>query len=279
MASKFQQNTAVDQERTSLSNVALRFDLQEKMVASTRPLDGQVAIVTGSVRRIGKAMAQALARDGAAVIIHARSSRHEAEATAQEIEASGGRALVQLADVTDEAAVTRMTDAAMKAFGRIDILVNNAADRGEAPFLEMSFAEWRTITGIILDGAFLCARAVLPHMVARRHGRIINIGGVSAHLGAARRAHIGAAKSGLIGFTRALALEFAEQGVTVNCVVPGRIGGERSATSGRGLAHQPPVGREGRADEVAEIVRTLCLASGGYITGQTIHVSGGLYMP
>ena len=248
-------------------------------MTSTRPLDGQVAIVTGSVRRIGKAMAAALARDGAAVVIHARSSREEAQAAAKEIEASGGRALVQLADVTDEAAVTRMVDAVMSAFGRVDILVNNAADRGEAPFLEMSLAEWRKLTGIILDGAFLCSRAVLPHMVARGHGRIINIGGVSAHLGASGRAHIGAAKAGLIGFTRALALEFAQKGVTVNCVVPGRIGGERSATSGKGISHQPPVGREGRAEEVAEIVRTLCQPSGGYITGQTIHVNGGLYMP
>ena len=245
----------------------------------TRPLDGQVAIVTGSVRRIGKAMAAALARDGAAVVIHARSSREEAQAAAREIEAGGGRALVQLADVTDEAAVKRMADAVIEAFGRIDILVNNAADRGEAPFLEMSFAEWRKLTGIILDGAFLCSRAVLPHMVKRGYGRIINIGGVSAHLGASGRAHIGAAKSGLIGFTRALALEFAEKGVTVNCVVPGRIGGERSATSGKGISHQPPVGREGRPEEVAEIVRTLCQPSGGYITGQTIHVSGGLYLP
>jgi 3-oxoacyl-[acyl-carrier protein] reductase len=248
-------------------------------VDPTRPLDGQVAIITGSVRRIGKAMAQAFARDGAAVVIHARSSRGEAEAAAKEIEASGGRALVQLADVTDEEAVKCMTEAVIAAFGRVDILVNNAADRSEAPFLEMSFTQWRKITGIILDGAFLCSRAVLPHMVAQGCGRIVNIGGVSAHLGAAERAHIGAAKSGLVGFTRALALEFAEHGITVNCVVPGRIGGERSATSGRGISHQPPVGREGTPDEVAAIVRTLCLPSGGYITGQTIHVSGGLYLP
>jgi 3-oxoacyl-[acyl-carrier protein] reductase len=243
------------------------------------PLQGQVALVTGGVRRIGRAMALALARDGAAVVVNARSSKAEADAVAAEVEALGGRALVHLADVTDEAAVRRMTEAAVKAFGRLDILVNNAAVRGEAPFLDMTLAQWRQITGVILDGAFLCAREALRPMVANAYGRIVNIGGVSAHLGAARRAHVGAAKAGLVGFTRALAAEFAGEGVTVNCVVPGRIGGERSATSGHGISHPTLVGREGTPDEVAEIVRTLCGPAGGFITGQTIHVSGGLFMP
>ena len=135
-----------------------------------KPLAGQVAIVTGGVRRIGKATALALARAGAAVVINARSSRQEADRVAEEIGAAGGRALVQLADVTDEGAVARMAEAAVAVFGRIDILVNNAANRGEAPFLQMSFAQWRDITGVILDGAFLCSRAVLPHMVATSTG-------------------------------------------------------------------------------------------------------------
>jgi 3-oxoacyl-[acyl-carrier protein] reductase len=243
------------------------------------PLYGQVALVTGSVRRIGRAMALALAQDGAAVVINARSSRAEAEAVAAEIDTLGGRALVHLADVTDEAAVERMTEAAVAAFGRLDILVNNAAIRGETPFLEMSLTQWREITAVILDGAFLCSRAALRRMTANGYGRIVNISGVSAHLGAARRAHVGAAKAGLVGLTRALAAEFAKSGITVNCVVPGRIGGERSATAGHGISHPTLVGREGTPEEVAEIVRTLCGPAGGFITGQTIHVSGGLYMP
>jgi 3-oxoacyl-[acyl-carrier protein] reductase len=246
-------------------------------------LQGQVAIVTGGVRRIGKAIALALAREGAAVVVNARSSREEAEETAREIEALGSRAMVQIADVTDEDAVARMISAVIEAFGRIDILVNNAAIRREAPFTEMTLRDWREILGIVLDGAFLVSRAVLPHMVQAGSGRIVNIGGVSAHTGAYERAHVAAAKAGLVGLTRALAVEFAERGITVNCVVPGKIGGKRSATSGHGGAlpggGHPLVGREGRPEEVAEAVRMLCLPTGAFITGQSIHVSGGLYMP
>jgi 3-oxoacyl-[acyl-carrier protein] reductase len=252
-------------------------------LVSSRTLDGQVAIVTGGVRRIGKAIALSLAQEGAAIVVNAKSSRDEAEATAKEIEAAGGQAMVHLADVTDEASVAGMASAVIDRFGRIDILINNAAIRREVPFTDMSLAEWREITGVILDGAFLGSRAVMPHMVRNKHGRIINIGGVSAHTGAYNRAHVAAAKSGLTGLTRALAVEFAEHGITVNCVVPGKIGGKRSSTSGHSVSlpggGQPLVGHDGTPEDVAEVVRTLCLPTGGFITGQTIHVNGGLYMP
>jgi 3-oxoacyl-[acyl-carrier protein] reductase len=248
-------------------------------VTQDKPLKGQVALVTGGVRRIGKTTAIALAQAGAAVVVNARSSRQEAESVAKEIEAGGGRALVHLADITDEAAVSAMAEKVVGTFGRIDILVNNAAIRKEAPTLKMSLQEWRDVLGVILDGAFLCSRAVLPHMVRNKYGRIINVGGVSTHLGAPGRLHVAAGKSGLIGFTRALASEFAPHGITVNCVVPGRIGGERSATSGHGIVAHPPVGREGVFEDVADMVRMLCLPTTSYITGQTIHISGGLFMP
>jgi 3-oxoacyl-[acyl-carrier protein] reductase len=244
-----------------------------------RPLEGQAAIVTGSARRIGRATALALARQGAAVVVNALSSRQEAERVAGEVVEAGGRALVHLADVRDEAAVADMVDAAVAAFGRIDILVNNAAVRAERGTIEMSLKEWRDIIAVILDGAFLCSRAVLPHMIANRYGRIINIGGVSIHLGAPGRLHVTAGKTGLVGMTRALASEFAADGITVNCVVPGRIGGERSASAGRGLQAHTPVGRDGTPDDVAEMIKTLCLPAMSYVTGQTIHVSGGLFMP
>jgi 3-oxoacyl-[acyl-carrier protein] reductase len=246
-------------------------------------LQGRVALITGAVRRIGRAIALALAGDGAAVVINTRSSRAEADAVAGEIEAGGGQALVQLADVTDEAAVQAMVEAAVARFGRLDLLINNAADRRQTPLTEISVAEWRHITGIIVDGAFLCARACLPHMVAAGGGTVINIGGVSAHVGAHNRAHVITAKAALVGLTKAIAVEFADCGITANCVVPGKIAGARSKTSGAsptmGGGVTPLVGRDGTPEEVAALVRQLCLPASRYITGQTIHVSGGMYLP
>lgn len=244
-----------------------------------KPMQGQVALVTGGVRRIGRATALALAAEGADIVLHARASRAEAEGVAREVEALGRRSLIVLADVTDEAEVETMMATVDTTFGRLDMLVNNAALRGEDPFLDMSFARWREITGTILDGAFLCARGALRRMVPRGHGRIINMGGLSAHLGAPDRAHVIAAKAGLVGLTRALAVEFAGHGITVNCVVPGKIGGKRSAGSGQGIAGMPIVGREGVPEDVAEVIRMLCRPSSSYITGQTIHVNGGLFLP
>ncbi|WP_431285512.1 SDR family NAD(P)-dependent oxidoreductase [Humitalea sp. 24SJ18S-53] len=243
-----------------------------------KPMQGQVALVTGGVRRIGRATALALAAEGADVVLHARSSRAEADAVAREVEALGRRSMVVLCDVTDEDGVDSMMASIDAAFGRIDILVNNAAMRGEDPFLDMSFARWREITGTILDGAFLCARGALRRMVPRNYGRIINMGGFSAHVGAAERAHVVAAKAGVVGLTRALAVEFAGHGVTVNCVVPGKIGGKRSAGSGKGIAGMPIVGREGVPEDVAEVIRLLCRPASSFITGQSIHVNGGLFL-
>lgn len=246
-------------------------------------LQGKTALVTGASRRIGRATALALAEAGADLVLNARSAREEVEGVAEEVRALGRRALVQLADVTEEAAVVAMVAAAKQEFGRIDFLVNNAAIRRQAPFLEMSYAEWREIFAVILDGAFLCSREVLPVMIAGGGGTIINLGGVSAHLGPKQRAHVGSAKAGLVGLTRALAQEFADRGVTVNCVAPGKIGGERSKTSGAspamGGGGSIPVGREGTAEEVAAMIRHLCLPVSRFITGQTIHVSGGLFLP
>ena len=246
-------------------------------------LEGQVAVVTGAVRRIGRAIARALAGDGAAVVINTRRSQGEADAVAAEIGGQGGRALVHVADITDEAAVQAMVEATLERFGRLDILINNAADRQQTPLTEISLGEWRHITGIMVDGAFLCARACLPAMIAHGGGTVVNIGGVSAHAGARDRAHVITAKAALVGLTKAIAVEFADRGVTANCVVPGKIGGARSRTAGEaptmgGGAH-PIVGRTGTPEEVAAVVRQLCLPASRYITGQTIHVSGGMYLP
>jgi 3-oxoacyl-[acyl-carrier protein] reductase len=200
-----------------------------QVMTSGKELGGRVAIVTGAARNIGRAIALDLAAAGAAVVVNARAGGAEAEAVAREIEAAGGCALAFVADVTDEKAVGRMAAAAVESFGRIDILVNNAAVRREQPLEEMTLGAWREILGVILDGAFICAKACLPQLAASGAGAIVNIGGLTAHLGAGRRAHVVTAKAGLVGLTRALAHDLAADNVTVNCVSPGRI-----ATARRG---------------------------------------------
>lgn len=247
------------------------------------PLAGKVALLTGAVRRNGRAMVHALANHGASIVINARSSLDEARSLAREVAALGRPALVHLADVTDEAAVQEMVDTAIERFGRIDILVNNAADRQQSPFLEVSLTEWHAILSVILDGAFLCSRAVLPHMQTCGGGCIVNIGGVAGHAGAVERAHVATAKAGIVGLTKALATEFAAQSITVNCVVPGMIGGKRPPSAGEAPppvgGRGPLVGREGNFEEVAAMVLALCLPTGRFVTGQAIHVNGGMYMP
>jgi 3-oxoacyl-[acyl-carrier protein] reductase len=249
----------------------------------TGELTGRVALVTGGVRRIGLAIALELAKRGATVVVNARSSRDEAAEAVRTIEAVGGTARAMLADVTDEKAVAGMVETIVGDLGSIDILVNNDADRRESAFTEMTYADWRAIHAVVLDGAFLCSRAVIPGMLAKGWGRIVNIGGVTAHAGATRRAHVVSAKAGLVGLTKALAVEFSGDGITVNCVVPGKIGGPRSVTSGQGGAipggGHPLVGREGTPEDIAGMVGLLCGAGGGYITGQAIQVSGGIYLP
>jgi 3-oxoacyl-[acyl-carrier protein] reductase len=246
-----------------------------------KELDGKVAVVTGAGRNIGRAIALALAQAGAAVVVNARSNRAEAEAVAREIEAAGGNAVVHLGDVADAAAVQAMADVAVKRFGRIDILVNNAALRREKPFAEMSYADWREIMDVTLDGAFHCVKACLPALRERGAGTVINIGGLSAHTGAKHRAHVVTAKAGLIGFTRALAHDLAGDGITVNCVVPGLIGTPRPKDTpepAHHLTHGTISGARGTPDDVAATVRFLCGPAARYITGQAVHVNGGAYL-
>jgi 3-oxoacyl-[acyl-carrier protein] reductase len=241
----------------------------------------KVAIVTGAGRNIGRAIALTLAEGGAFVVVNARSNRSEAEAVVCEIEAAGGRALVHLGDVADRAAVQEMADAAVRQFGRIDILVNNAALRREKPFAEMDYAAWREILDVTLDGTFHCVKACLPALQKAGAGAIINIGGLSAHTGAKNRAHVVTAKAGIIGFTRALAHDLADDGITVNCVVPGLIGTPRPKDKpepAHHLTHQTITGNRGLPQDVAAAVRFLCGPGARYITGQAIHTNGGAYL-
>jgi 3-oxoacyl-[acyl-carrier protein] reductase len=248
---------------------------------TTRELGGKVAIVTGAGRNIGRAIALALAQAGASVVVNARSNAAEANAVASEIEAAGGNALVHICDVADAAAVQAMADAAIRRFGRIDILVNNAALRREKPFAEMSYAEWREIMDVTLDGAFHCAKACLQALRQSGAGSIVNIGGLSAHTGARDRAHVVTAKAGIIGFTRALAHDLASDGINVNCVVPGLIGTPRPKDRpepAHHLTHQTIRGERGRPEDVAATVRFLCGPAARYINGQAIHANGGAYL-
>jgi 3-oxoacyl-[acyl-carrier protein] reductase len=250
-------------------------------MTGSKELTGKVAIVTGAGRNIGRAIALALADAGASVVVNARNNRTEAEAVAREIEALGGKALVQIGDVADAAAVQAMADTALKQFGRIDILVNNAALRREKPFAEMSYADWREIMDVTLDGAFHCVKACLPTLQKSGAGTVINIGGLSAHTGAKNRAHVVTAKAGLIGFTRALAHDLAGDGITVNCVVPGLIGTPRPKDKpepAHHLTHGTISGTRGTPDDVAATVRFLCSPAARYITGQAVHVNGGAYL-
>jgi 3-oxoacyl-[acyl-carrier protein] reductase len=247
----------------------------------TKELTGKVAVVTGAGRNIGRAIALNLAEGGASVVVNARSNRAEAEAVAREIESLGGKALVRIGDVADSGSVQAMADAAVKQFGRIDCLVNNAALRREKAFAEMDYREWREILDVTLDGTFHCVKACLPALRKSGAGTIVNIGGLSAHTGAKNRAHVVTAKAGIIGLTRALAHDLADDGITVNCVVPGLIGTPRPRDKpepAHHLTHQTITGARGRPDDVAAVVRFLCGPGARYINGQAIHANGGAYL-
>jgi 3-oxoacyl-[acyl-carrier protein] reductase len=247
--------------------------------AEGRELAGQVALVTGGAKNIGRAISIALAAAGAAVAVNTLRSREDAEAGVQEIRAAGGDAEVFIADIADAAAVRAMGEGVMKRFGKIDILVLNASQRREVLFKDMTFEEWRNTMSITLDGSFHCIKACLPSMFAKRGGNIVTLGGDAVLLGGNRKAHNTTAKNGLVGLTRALAHDLAADGVTVNCVVPGLIDTVRGEASGP--AHtgrrESALGRRGTPEEVAHAVRFLAGPGARYITGQTLHVSGGAF--
>ena len=230
----------------------------------------KVAVVTGSALNIGRATALALARDGFRVMVTARSSADDCARTA-----------AMIADISDAKQARQLIETAVTRFGRLDVLVNNASVRRQTKFSELTVEEWREILGTTLDGAFYCVHAAAPHILAAGGGSIVNLGGISAHLGAKGRVHAVTAKAGMVGMTRALAKELAPT-ITVNCVVPGTIDTVRGFAAGgnAGRASLPGnlIGRSGRPEEIAEMVRFLCSPSARFITGQTMHVNGGAFM-
>jgi NAD(P)-dependent dehydrogenase (short-subunit alcohol dehydrogenase family) len=242
-------------------------------------LDGKVALITGSGRNIGRATALRLADEGAHVIVNARSNEAEAEAVAAEVRTRGVKSLAVLADVSKRDQVDAMVDQALSEFGQVDILINNAAIRPHKPFREITFEDWETVRGVVLDGALYLTRAVIDGMVERNYGRILFFMGEGAFAGGAGRAHISAAKYGLVGLSRSLAAEFAANNIRVNIVSPGSIDTRRDHPEWYG-GHPPstagiPMGRQGTPDEIASTCLFLVSDEGGFITGQTIHVNGG----
>jgi 3-oxoacyl-[acyl-carrier protein] reductase len=250
--------------------------------ATALPLAGRVAIVTGSARNIGRATALALARLGAAVMLHARRDSSGLDEATAVLAAEGMGVASHLADLATEAGAERLVAATVERLGRVDILINNAAIRRNTPFTSISLAEWREVLGASLDAAFLTSRAAVPYMRGGKWGRIINVGGITMFKGTPGRAHVAASKAAMMGMTRVLASELASDGITVNMVSPGIIDTVRGTAAGarpeatRTLA-AIPLGREGTPDEIAHIIAMLCHPQGGYSTGQVLEINGGMH--
>ncbi len=247
---------------------------------SNKELSGKVVLITGAAKNIGRATALAFAADGAAVAVNALSSRAEGESVVKEIRDAGGQAELFMADITDAAAVQAMVEGVISKFGRLDMLVLNASFRKETPFAEMTFEQWRFPLSISLDGSFHCVKNCLPHIIKSGGGSIVMLGGAGALGGAAGRVNGSVAKHGMVGMMRALAKELAQYGIRVNCVAPGPINTTRPA-------HRAPkapvsskvlVGRRGEPHEIAAMVHYLCTSKGAFITGQTMHVNGGVLL-
>ena len=248
---------------------------------NNKTLPSQVALVTGAGRNIGRAIALALARAGASVVVNVRTNVGEGQAVVDEIAGSGGSAMLYAADVTNRDQVNAMLEKVAQTYGRVDILVNNAAVRDESAFENLSYEDWRHALNVCLDGAFHCSQAALPLLKASKNASIINIGGLTAHTGASHRVHVVTAKAGLVGMTRALAHELSPEGITVNCISPGMMDTQRKTAAGVPLhhaTHSTLVGRRGQPDEIGEAVLWLTGPGGRFVTGQVIHLNGGTYL-
>lgn len=239
----------------------------------------RVALITGAGRNIGRAVALALAGTGFDVVINGSSDRAAAEAVAAEARVLGGQAVVAMGDVGDREGCLRVAGIAMDAFGRVDVLVNNAALRPVQKFLDITPEDWRRVMGVDLEAAVWLSQAVLPGMIERGWGRIVNFTGMNAIHGYAGRAPVSVAKHGLWGLTKSMGKEFGPKGVTVNAISPGPIAaddeGDSPSAYRQAIVARVPAGRMGTPREVAAAVRLLASEDGGYINGQMLAVNGG----
>jgi 3-oxoacyl-[acyl-carrier protein] reductase len=243
----------------------------------------RVAIVTGSARNIGRAIALELAKEGIRIVLNGRTMSDELLSVHQQIQSLGGKSIVCEADISTEDGAQHLIDHAIQNFGQIDFLINNAALRRHAAFDELDYASWREVLQTILDGAYLCSHAALPYLKQSTNAAIIFLGGMSAHTGSKGRAHVVTAKMGLVGLTKALAHDLSEYGINVNCVVPGLIDTVRGESAGSGAPEHHKknatlIGRRGSVEEIAQLVSFLCSEKARYITGQAIHANGGAYL-
>ena len=242
----------------------------------------KVAIVTGAAKNIGRVTCESLSKLGYNILVHANTDKDGAEETVNLVKKNDVKSTRIIGDLTRPETSQELIEEASK-LGTISALVNNASQREFNKFDDMTFDEWRFVMSINLDSLFHTCKAVIPEMKKNKWGRIVNLGGLSAHISAIGRAHVITSKSAVVGFTRALAMEYAETGITINTVVPGLIDTIRGASAGSSLVHpshsNPPVGRKGYPIEVATMITNLCGPHSDFVTGQTIHVNGGSYFP
>jgi 3-oxoacyl-[acyl-carrier protein] reductase len=244
-------------------------------------LQGQVAMVTGASRGIGRAVAIALASEGAKVVVNYASSSGAADAVVAEIVGMGSEAIAIQADVSQADQVDALFEAVMAKWGRVDVLVNNAGITKDTLLLRMKLEDWQSVIDLNLTGVFLCTKAASKIMLKQRSGRMINLTSVVGEMGNAGQANYSASKAGVIGFTKTVAKEVASRGITVNAVAPGFITTDMTADLhvGEEVMKMIPLGRFGQPEEVAGLVRFLAAdAAAAYITGQVINVDGGIVM-
>ncbi|GIW43039.1 MAG: beta-ketoacyl-ACP reductase [Candidatus Binatia bacterium] len=248
----------------------------------TGRLAGQIALVTGASRGIGRAIAHRLANEGAFVVVNYLQNEQAARSTVDAIRAAGGQAEAVAFDVGNADQVNRCVRDIGDRHGRLDILVNNAGGTSDQLLLRLKDEEWERVLRINLTGTYLCSKAALRWMLRQHYGRIVNISSVAGHLGNVGQAAYAAAKAGIEGFTRSLAREVATRNITVNVVAPGFIATEMVEQLPEGVRNSYlqliPLGRWGKTEEVAEAVAFLVQPAAAYVTGQVIGVNGGLYM-
>ena len=244
-------------------------------------LQGQVAIVTGASRGIGRAIALELAKPGATIIVNYASSSGAADNVVADISAAGGQAIALQADVSKAEQVDTLFSTVMDKFKRIDIIVNNAGITRDTLLLRMKPEDWQAVIDLNLTGVFLCTRAASKIMLKQRSGRIINIASVAGQMGNPGQANYSAAKAGVIGFTKTVAKELASRGITVNAVAPGFIATDMTSnlSNTEDILKYIPLGRYGQPEEIAGMVRFLAAdPAAAYITGQVFNVDGGMVM-